>query len=106
MSVRLHSIWTLVVILVLAAILPWLLRNSLRFRLYNTSWRGTRFHFRGSVGGAYRVFLLNGFLSLITVYLMAPFAHQRLKAYQHDNSFFGQTRFFSTPGRGNSTSST
>jgi uncharacterized membrane protein YjgN (DUF898 family) len=93
MSVRLHSIWTLVVILVLAAILPWLLRNSLRFRLYNTSWRGTRFHFRGSVGGAYRVFLLNGFLSLITLYLMLPFAHQRLKAYQHDNSFFGQTRF-------------
>jgi len=93
MSVRLHSIWTLVVILVLAAILPWLLRNSLRFRLYNTSWRGTRFHFRGTVGGAYRVFLLNGFLSLITLYIMAPFAHQRLKAYQHNNSWFGQTRF-------------
>src|SRR3954469_23066728 len=89
MSVRLHSIWTLAVILVLAAILPWLLRNSLRFRLYNTSWRGTRFHFRGTVGGAYRVFLLNGFLSLITLYIIAPFAHQRLKAYQHDNSWFG-----------------
>ncbi len=24
---------------------------------------------------------------------MVPFAHQRLKAYQHDNSWFGQTRF-------------
>ena len=93
MSVRLHSIWTLVVIVALAAVLPWLLRNSLRFRLYNTSWRGTRFHFRGTVGGAYRVFLLNSFLSLITLYIMVPFAHQRLKAYQHDNSWFGQTRF-------------
>ena len=93
MSVRLHSIWTLVVIVVLAAVLPWLLRNSFRFRLYNTSWRGTRFHFRGTVGGAYRVFLLNGFLSVITLYLMLPFAHQRLKAYQHENSWFGQTRF-------------
>ncbi len=40
-SVRLHSIWTLVIILALAAILPWLVRNSFRFRLYNSSWRGT-----------------------------------------------------------------
>jgi uncharacterized membrane protein YjgN (DUF898 family) len=79
--------------LAIAVALPWLLRNSLRFRLYNSSWRGMRFHFRGSVGGSYRVFLLNGFLTLITLYIMAPFMHQRLKAYQHDNSWFGRTRF-------------
>src|ERR1700730_5950590 len=91
-SVRLQSIWTLIIILVLAAVLPWLLRNSFRFRLYNSSWRGTRFHFRGSLGGAYRVFLLNGFLTLITLYVMAPFMHQRLKAYQHDNTWFGRTQ--------------
>src|SRR5450631_4383272 len=92
-SVRQHSPMTLVVVIVLAIVMPWLLRNSFRFRLYNTSWRGTRFHFRGSVGGSYRVFLLNGFLALITLYIMAPFMHQRLKAYQHDNSWFGRTRF-------------
>src|SRR3984957_8946537 len=91
-SVRLHSPLTLVVIVVLAIALPWLLRNSLRFRLYNSSWRGTRFHFRGGVGGSYRVFLLNGFLTLITAYIMMPFAHQRLKAYQHDNTWFGRTQ--------------
>jgi uncharacterized membrane protein YjgN (DUF898 family) len=76
----------------IAFVMPWLLRNSFRFRLYNTSWRGTRFHFRGTVARAYRVFLLNGFLALITLYVMAPFMHQRLKAYQHDNSWFGRTR--------------
>jgi len=92
-SVRLHSLFTLVVIAMLAIVMPWLLRNSFRFRLYNASWRGIRFHFRGSVGGAYRVFLLNGFLTLITLYIMAPFMHQRVKAYQHGNSWFGQTRF-------------
>jgi len=91
-SVRLQSRMTLVVLLALALVMPWLLRNSFRFRLYNTSWRGTRFHFRGSVGGSYRVFLLNGFLTLITLYVMAPFTHQRLKAYQHDNSWFGRTQ--------------
>jgi uncharacterized membrane protein YjgN (DUF898 family) len=100
-SVRLRSPLTLFIILALALIMPWLLRNSFRFRLYNTSWRGTRFHFRGSVQSAYRVFLLNGFLSLITLYLFVPFAHQRLKAYQHDNTWFGRTRcsFHARPGQ-------
>lgn len=100
-SVRLHSLVTLLVLVSLALVMPWLLRNSLRFRLYNTSWRGARFHFKGSVGGAYRVFLLNGFLTMITFYIMAPFMHQRLKAYQHDNSWFGRTRcsFHASVGR-------
>jgi uncharacterized membrane protein YjgN (DUF898 family) len=91
-SVRLQSVMTLVILAVLALVMPWLLRNSFRFRLYNTSWRGTRFHFRGTLSAAYRVFLLNGFLALITLYVMAPFAHQRLKAYQHDNTWFGRTQ--------------
>jgi uncharacterized membrane protein YjgN (DUF898 family) len=91
-SVRLHSPLTLVIVVGIAIVMPWLLRNSFRFRLYNTSWRSTRFHFRGSTAGSYRVFLLNGFLTLITLYVMAPFMHQRLKAYQHDNSWFGRTQ--------------
>jgi uncharacterized membrane protein YjgN (DUF898 family) len=91
-SVRLHSPVTLIILAGIAIVMPWLLRNSFRFRLYNTSWRGTRFHFRGGVAGAYRVFLLNGFLALITLYVMAPFMHQRLKAYQHDNTWFGRTQ--------------
>jgi uncharacterized membrane protein YjgN (DUF898 family) len=92
LSVRLHSVMTLVVVGAIAVIMPWLLRNSFRFRLYNSSWRGIRFHFRGAVGSAYRVFLLNGLLTMITLYLLAPFMHQRLKAYQHNNSWFGQTQ--------------
>ena len=91
-SVRLHSPLTIAILAGIAVIMPWLLRNSFRFRLYNTSWRGARFHFRGTVAGAYRVFLLNGFLALITLYVMAPFMHQRLKVYQHDNTWFGRTR--------------
>src|SRR4029077_11962324 len=53
-SVHLHSRLTIVIVVGLAIVMPWLLRNSFRFRLYNTSWRGTRFHFRGSMAGAYR----------------------------------------------------
>jgi uncharacterized membrane protein YjgN (DUF898 family) len=90
-TLRIQSKWTLAVIALIAFAMPWLLRNSFRFRLYNTSWRGVRFHFRGAVGRAYRVFLLYGILSLFTLYIMAPFMHQRVKAYQHGNTWFGST---------------
>lgn len=99
-SVRLHSVMTLVIIVALAAVMPWLLRNSFRFWLYNSSWRGTRFHFRGSLAGAYRVFLLNGFLAIITLYILAPFMHHRLKQYQHGNTWFGKTQFSFTARAG------
>jgi uncharacterized membrane protein YjgN (DUF898 family) len=92
-SIRMHSWYTLVVVGGIAAVMPWLLRNSFRFRLYNTSWRGTRFHFRGDVRSAYSVFLKNGLLAMVTLYGLAPYFHQRLKAYQHNNSWFGRTQF-------------
>ena len=39
---------------IVAAIWPALLKSSMQFRLASTSWRGLRFHFKGSVKGAYR----------------------------------------------------
>ncbi|MGI9025768.1 MAG: DUF898 family protein, partial [Burkholderiaceae bacterium] len=46
-----------VVVAVLIAILPWLLWRSLRFRLANSSYRGIRFRFEGSLAGAYATFI-------------------------------------------------
>ncbi len=48
----------LVVFIPLGAVLPWLLVRSFKFRMQNTSWRGLRFGFRGTVAGAYKAFLL------------------------------------------------
>lgn len=39
---------------IVAALWPALWHSSLRFRLANTGWRGLRFHFTGTRGGAYR----------------------------------------------------
>ena len=39
---------------IVAGIWPALLKSSMQFRLANTSWRGLRFRFNGSVAGAYR----------------------------------------------------
>ena len=42
---------------IVTAIWPALLKSSMQFRMANTSWRGLRFSFRGSLGDAYRAVL-------------------------------------------------
>lgn len=79
--------------LLLAAVLPWLSWKSMQFKLYNTSYRGVRFGFKGSARQAYFYELLLPFLSLLTVGLLAPFTHQRLKQYQHSESRYGISHF-------------
>lgn len=72
---------------------PWLAWKSLQFKLFNSSYRGIRFGFRGSLGQTYKVFLLYPILSIFTLYLLVPFAHQRLKRFQHNESRFGSSFF-------------
>lgn len=39
------------------------------------------------------MFLLNPILTVLTLYLLAPYTHQRIKQYQHNNSKFGDSFF-------------
>ncbi len=114
----------LAVVLILAGVMPWLLARAFRFKMINSSYRGLRFHFRGTVGQAYRllilfpivlaiigvfvwsivtsfsrtpnigVVLLAMLLPLLALGVTIPLAHYQLKYYQHDNADFGQTPFF------------
>lgn len=79
--------------LLIAVAMPWLIVRSLRFKLHNSSYRGLRFAFAGGDREAYTVFLINPILTALTLYLLAPFTHQRIKQYQHRNSRFGDTFF-------------
>ncbi len=97
----------LAVVLVLLVSLPYLLRGALRFRLHNTRYRGMRFRFTGSTAGAYRSYLPPMFafmlptvlvaitkdpkalLSIIALYLLWPWMHGVIKAYQHQHFGFG-----------------
>ncbi len=115
---------TIAIALILAGIMPWLLARSFRFKMINSSYRGLRFHFAGTVAGAYRmlilfpimlavtgffvwslatsfaqrpslgVILLTAILPLLALAGTIPLAHFLLKRYQHDNAYFGQTPFF------------
>ncbi|WP_290643952.1 YjgN family protein [Aquabacterium sp.] len=113
--------------LILAAIWPALMRASLQFRLAQTSWRGLRFHFTGSLKDAYMVFLkpilvslgvvllsvivaamlpraLSGiFVALIAIggmVCLGPYMLWRIKRYQHQHYALGQlqTSFKATFG--------
>jgi uncharacterized membrane protein YjgN (DUF898 family) len=82
-----------VVALLLAAVMPWLLVRSLKFMLYNSSYRAIRFHFHGSTEQSYWVMLGLPILSVATLFLLTPFWHHRLKHFQHANAAYGSTRF-------------
>ena len=73
--------------------MPWLVQRSLRFKLHNSSYRGLRFGFDGSVGDAYKAFLLWPVIGYFTLGLLAAVAHHRIKAYQHGNSRYGAEKF-------------
>lgn len=77
----------------LALVFPWLIVRSLAFRLHNSSYRGLRFSFRGTTARGYKYFLLMPVLTVLTLYLLAPLAHQRIKQFQHGNSWYGNTPF-------------
>jgi uncharacterized membrane protein YjgN (DUF898 family) len=112
----------LMILLTIAGLMPFLIQRSFRFKLYQSSYRGIRFHFHGTLGNAYRVvlvpiafFLLPGALGVmfgpdspgevpeasfaamvvmasLVVAALVPRFHHGLKRYQHDNAAFGTTR--------------
>jgi uncharacterized membrane protein YjgN (DUF898 family) len=96
--------------------LPWIIHRALRFRHANTSWRGIRFGFLGTVGQAYRALVLPVLAWLLVVgvavgvalwqgseellalvvlgagvgsYALLPLLHFRLKRYHHDHACLG-----------------
>ncbi|MEI7431851.1 MAG: YjgN family protein [Betaproteobacteria bacterium] len=93
-----HPFLGLAVGAVILAVLPRLILKSLQFRLHNSSYRGLRFRFNGTLKQSYLTFLLLPLATVFTFYLLAPFCHQRIKSFQHNNSAFGQSSFsFNAP---------
>ena len=107
----------LLAFVVIALIWPVLLTTSMRFRLANTSWRGQRLRFTGTLRGAYLAGLpmlvvlvlvmaayaalpapskaptwlgLLGIVAFIAGLLTVPWLWWRLKRYQHDHFAYGR----------------
>src|ERR1700741_2062194 len=56
LALTLLGAFALVAVLAVIAVLPWLLTQSYRFRLHNSSYRGLRFRFEGPLSHAYLIF--------------------------------------------------
>ncbi len=109
----------LVAVVAIAALWPALFKSSMQFRLANTSWRGLRFRFTGTLAGAYRAMvplfvpgiailgavvfipdaahpppwyfgLLGGVLGALL--LAGPWLWWNLKSYQHNHYALAQQR--------------
>ncbi|HEX8605064.1 MAG TPA: YjgN family protein, partial [Pseudoduganella sp.] len=78
---------------VLMAVMPWLIWKSHQFALFNSSYRGIRFGFDGSVKGAYFHYLALPLLCVLTLGLLYPFVHQRIKRFQHTQARYGSVPF-------------
>jgi uncharacterized membrane protein YjgN (DUF898 family) len=83
----------LIMLVLLASVMPFLVWNSLKFRLHYTSYRGIRFGFDGSLKSAYFHFLLLPIVYVVSLTLALPFVHQRIKRFQHTESRYGSQHF-------------
>jgi uncharacterized membrane protein YjgN (DUF898 family) len=92
-TISLNIALGLLVFALLIAALPWLLQRSICFKLANSSYRGLRFRFNGGMKGAYQVFLGWPLAGYFSMGMLIPFAHQRIKAYQHNHSTYGTAPF-------------
>jgi uncharacterized membrane protein YjgN (DUF898 family) len=79
--------------IMLMALMPWIIHSSLRFRNHNSAWRGVRFGFDGTLGEAYRFWLLWPIAGLLTFGLLMPYVLRLQVAYAIGGSRFGDTRF-------------
>jgi uncharacterized membrane protein YjgN (DUF898 family) len=125
---RFSAMAALVAVVFLAVLWPALLRASMQFRLANSSWRGLRFRFTGTLAGAYRgmlplfipalamgalrfeivdpqhptiAYLKHIYEVMGLTLLVAPLMWWIFKRYQHDHYGLGQwqTKLAIGPGR-------
>jgi uncharacterized membrane protein YjgN (DUF898 family) len=126
-SFQLSLIAGVVTLAFLAAIFPWLIRQSLRFRARYSSYRGIHFQFVGGLAEIYLIaapliffvvpFALLGFyaedkagppvwfaalfgVATLIYLVLLPYLHYRFKRYQHGNTLLGSAvaRFTATAG--------
>lgn len=73
--------------------MPWMLVRSFRFQLHNTSYRGLRFSFHGTIGAAFVSFLLMPLLSYLSLGLLWPLARKQITHYLRSSGAYGNCSF-------------
>ncbi|KZN45019.1 YjgN family protein [Pseudoalteromonas luteoviolacea] len=79
--------------LMVTLLAPWLINQSFRFNMRMTRFRNVRFNFKGSYGGAFKIFLLMPLLCVFTMYLLLPWTLKKMDEYLLTNIQFGDKPF-------------
>lgn len=79
--------------LLLLVALPWIIVRGLSFRNSNSAWRGVRFGFDGSYGGAAMAFLVWPLLGALTLGILMPLAMHKQQRFIAGSSRYGTSCF-------------
>lgn len=90
---HIHVLAPMIFVLLFFAILPWLVVRASIFNARNSSHRGLRFDFDGTVGESFKVFLLLPLFTVITLGFAAPYVARQRNKFMVDHHKFGATRF-------------
>lgn len=71
--------------------MPWIIVASLRFNAHNSSYRGIRFGFTGSISDAYKYYLGLPLLLIVTAGLAYPYIVYRQTQFMVNHYQYGQT---------------
>ena len=74
-------------------LMPTLIVRSLRFTARNSSYRGVRFDFNGSIWGAIKYFILFPMLVPLTLGLIFPYMLHQQQKYVVENAYYGKEKF-------------
>ena len=88
-----QAIGGLVLYACIGLLLPVAMVGARRYRLSRTSWRGIRFSFRGSPKDLLKIYIVGGFLTMITLTLYSPFLRNDLRKFFTDHARFGTVEF-------------
>ncbi len=86
--------------LLLVALIPIIVVQSLRFNTLNSAWRGVRFGFDGKIRQAYPAHLFWPFFGIATLGLGMPYAFYKINQFQYNHYRFGSTRSSSSATAG------
>ncbi len=92
-SANIHPFLPAVFLLILSIAVPWLVVRGSIFNARNTSHRGLRFDFVGTLREAIRVYIVLPLMSAFTLGLGVPYAAHERKQFSMNNHKFGLSQF-------------
>ena len=88
-----HPVLAILITLFVVAAAPLIINSALKFNAVNSSYRGVKFGYSSTYKKTFFVFVVLGFLTLITFGILFPYYIYRIKKHIITNSRYGTQKF-------------